>query len=209
MGIIINIGGKVFGRLTAIEFVGIKNNNASWKCICECGITTIVRGTSLRMGRTRSCGCITKEQMSTHGLSNIPEYLVWNTMIQRCTNKRQKSYKDYGLRGIVVCSRWKEFVNFFEDMGHRPSKRHTIERIDNNGNYEPDNCTWKTQIEQVRNKRIHKKNKSGVSGARKVQNGKYSVTIGVNYKRITIGTFDTLKEAAQARRKAEIKYWGK
>ena len=130
-------------------------------------------------------------------------------MIQRCNNHRTINYKNYGGRGIAVCDRWLKFSNFLEDMGARPGNRHTIERINNNKGYCPDNCKWATYTVQVRNRRVPTRNKSGVSGVGVVKSGNYRVRIGANYKTIIIGTFANIKEATEARKQAEVKYWGK
>lgn len=114
---------------------------------------------SLRSGNTKSCGClqrdIVRQLLKTHGLSHkIPEYNIWQSMKQRCTNRNVKQYKDYGGRGIRVCERWlNSFVMFLKDMGRRPSERHTLERVDNNDGYNPKNCKWVLMVEQAKNKR--------------------------------------------------------
>src|SRR6185295_10789375 len=130
-----NLVGKKFGRLSVLRYVG----ESKWECKCECGKTTKALGFSLRSGRTKSCGCYTRELgRIAHEKSNPlrPEYLVWKNMKNRCCNPRSDRYHQYGGRGIKICDRWKNsFDAFCEDMGSRPSLKHTIERIDNDGNY--------------------------------------------------------------------------
>ena len=159
MGVINNIQGKIFGRLTVVQFHELRKNRAYWFCKCDCGNIAIVSGNKLLVGRTLSCGCYGKEvlikSVTTHGLSDkIPEYRCWNGIKDRCYNINSESYNYYGGRGITVCDRWiNSFENFLEDMGRKPSKLHSIDRIDNDGNYEISNCKWSTKSEQVRNRR--------------------------------------------------------
>ena len=157
-----------FGRLLVVKLVE-KNSHkpvrkrARWACICDCGTKLTVIGESLIAGNTRSCGCLRTtwkpgDGNAKHGQSRViggraPEYRIWAAMLRRCGNPSQKDYKNYGGRGIRVCSRWKSFSNFFADMGKRPSAKHSIDRIDNDGNYEPGNCHWATRSEQQINKR--------------------------------------------------------
>lgn len=144
-----------------------------------------------------------------HWMSNTPEYKSWSHMIERCTNPKHEYFKDYCK--IAICERWRNsFEAFLEDMGPRPSIKHTLERIDNNGNYEPSNCKWGTKEEQSRNQRLRKDNSSGVRGVYWDKRlSRWVVEIRVNKKRIYIGSFDTLDKAAKARKNAEEKYWGK
>lgn len=151
--------GEVFGRLTVIVFSHTNKRRYSvWNCLCTCGKTIAVISSDLTSGHTKSCGCLKidsiKKVATTHGLSRTPEYEIWGGIIKRCENKRNKHYADYGGRGIKVCERWRNsFENFLSDMGKRPSPNHSIDRKENNGDYDPGNCRWSTIDEQARNKR--------------------------------------------------------
>jgi hypothetical protein len=151
-----------YHELTVIEYYGKRRQNRStrhhWICECRCGAYIIVEGSHLKEGHTRSCGCLQKKVVSklnkTHGLAKTPEYKIWHAMIRRCTNKDLECYKNYGGRGITVCERWLNSIQLFlEDMGPRPSPDLSVERIDNAGNYCPENCKWGTDEEQLNNKR--------------------------------------------------------
>jgi hypothetical protein len=127
-----------------------------YNCVCDCGTTKVIRYDDLRSGRTLSCRCLIKEKSRTHGKSRTPIYKCWEAMLARTTNPNNTAYAQYAGRGISVCDRWSGpngFANFYQDMGQRPSLGHSIERINNDGNYEPGNCRWATQKEQCRNTR--------------------------------------------------------
>jgi hypothetical protein len=148
----IDMVGMVFGRLTVTEYAGDRR----WRCICSCGGTVEVVRQSLVNGRTSSCGCYRREhtirKSTTHGMTGTPVHWTWKSMMQRCYNKNNPSYPDYGGRGIVVCDEWHDFNKFYADMGPRPEGM-TLDRVDVNGIYEPGNCRWASHKIQSRNKR--------------------------------------------------------
>lgn len=154
-----NLLNQKFGRITVIEKAGVdKYRNILWRCLCECGNITIVRGTYLINHRTRSCGCLHREiskQINTrHGFAGSKIYDRWQGMILRCNNPNNPKYASYGGRGITVCNRWLNFNFFLNDMG-MPPKGTSLDRIDNNKGYTPDNTRWATVSQQSRNKRTN------------------------------------------------------
>lgn len=153
MGKALDLRNQRFGRLVAAKPTE-KRRRASiiWHCICDCGNECFVTSTNLQQGYAQSCGCLWRERVTSHNMCNTPIYLVWSDMISRCENSNHHAYKNYGGRGIRVCERWHDFRNFFADMGEKPEGL-TIERRNNEGNYNPGNCYWATWKEQQNNKR--------------------------------------------------------
>lgn len=167
----INLAGQRFGRLLVIERVENKKNRlATWKCICDCGNETICLGASLRSGNTKSCGCLQRDLARKcnikHGLTHHHRrlYKIWKTMKGRCFNKTDKHYDRYGDRGITVCDQWRNDFQAFYDWAmangydeNAPYGKCTLDRIDNNGNYEPSNCRWVDMKVQSNNRSTNRK----------------------------------------------------
>ncbi len=140
-----------FGMLTVIGWA----DGGRWLCQCDCGERSVIRGTHLRTGNNRSCGCLGRASRMTHGMTKTPTYDSWRNIIYRCCNPQSDKAKDYIDRGISVCDRWRNsFELFLADMGECPPGL-AIDRIDNDGDYEPGNCRWATQTEQQRNRRTN------------------------------------------------------
>lgn len=162
-----DLTGRKFGRLTVVSYAGRSGHNHLWGCTCQCGSHTRVLSCNLVKGNTRSCGCLHRELTGdarrTHGRTGTSEYHIYQSMLARCYSDKAISYPNYGARGITVCDRWRfgdgalgGFECFLRDVGERPSRKHSLDRRENDGNYEPSNVRWATKVEQHRNTRANR-----------------------------------------------------
>lgn len=159
----LQLAGQTFGRLYVIEYVGVTavQRHSLWRCLCSCGDDeniVIVQGRNLVNGGTKSCGCLSKEVTSTrsttHGKSRTTEYRIWSGIKDRCLNPNSRDFPGWGGRGIKMCQQWQEsFETFLDDVGGRPGKEFSLDRVDNEKGYEPGNVRWATMTEQHRNRR--------------------------------------------------------
>lgn len=152
-----DLTGKKYGRLLVLGYSG----NCKWLCRCDCGKEKDVLSQNIQSGASSSCGCrmmeVSRTLLLTHGATvdgkETSEHISWRAMTDRCRNKSHVAWKYYGGRGITVCERWYQYENFLADMGSKPTPKHSIDRIDPDGNYEPGNCRWATVLEQRHNRR--------------------------------------------------------
>ena len=208
MGAKVDLVGQRFGRLVVIEQDGVRNKRPAWLCKCDCGNTNTVAGSSLRQQVTVSCGCVRLERATQantkHGGVGTREYRIWCLMHGRCNSPSNPRYKHYGGRGIKVCERWNSFPNFLADMGVSPTG-YSIERVDNNAGYGPDNCIWADQFAQTVNRRKGSNNTTGVVGVYR-DRGSWRAMITRMKKTHYIGNFSSIEDAIAARKEAEQRF---
>ena len=198
--------GQRFGRLVVLEQAGrTASKKVLWKCKCDCGNETQTDSGSLVTGNTESCGCILKEAITKHGGWKKSSYNTWRAMIRRCTNPKDKDYPRYGGKGISVCPEWMDYAVFEKDMGE-PRGDETLDRIDVYGNYEPSNCRWAGVKTQNRNTRLRVNSTTGFTGVSAVGK-RFMAKITANRKSYYSKLFETVEEAAQARKELERIHW--
>lgn len=210
--------GKKFNRLTVIDVI-IDNGRTRFVCKCDCGKITKPHACAVRSGQSKSCGCLISEsnikRNTTHGMTGTITHKSWINMINRCHTKSSTNYHKYGGIGISVCDKWREsFEQFYKDMGPRPSKKHSIDRIDNDGNYEPGNCRWATASMQILNRRFKSKsNTVGVTIIKtKTQGLSYIAALRIRkngiLKTLFCKTYKNIKDAEMAYYEARKKFHG-
>lgn len=206
LGKIQDLTGMKFGRLLVLNREYTGNKNPKWRCLCDCGEECITTGSSLRAGDSKSCGCLRKELLTKHGMCGTITYTSWFKMVARVTGDYEDpvNYKYY--KDKSVCEEWTGedgFLNFLRDMGERPSKEFTIDRIDSNLGYFKENCRWADKATQARNT-----NSDGMNGINwsKTKN-KWIVTIGVDGTTKYVGITEDLDKAKLMRKQAEEIYW--
>lgn len=214
MGKLQDLTGKRFNRLTVIKRTENKGKRVMWICKCDCGKICTVQGNNLKNGNTKSCGCYKKENsaklLHKHGKKNSRLYSIYHGMKKRCYNKNSHNYFNYGGRGIKICQDWlDDFMNFYNwSIQNGYNDNLSIDRINNNGNYCPENCRWTSRTVQNINQRTRKDNKTGTKGIYfRNDCKKFVVRIQINKKRINLGQYDTIEEAEKVRKEAENKYW--
>lgn len=217
--------GKKFGRLTVVsegltqmyDKSGYTCKRHFWNCICDCGKQISAREDGLKNGRISSCGCYRTDRIrdanTKHGMCGTPTHKAWISMIDRCYQPKDTSYPNYGGRGITVCERWLEpsgqgFMNFLEDMGELPDGL-SLDRINPRDNYSPENCRWVDTSHQSFNQRLRVTNKSGKTGVNfNKKRNNWEARITKNYETFFLGSFDDMQSAVEARKSAEIEYYG-
>lgn len=202
----VHLAGERFGRLVAVQRHG---PFWTWHCVCDCGKQVIVRGSALRNGNTKSCGCLNVDSLRSrfrkHGHSQGSlEYVSWLGMRARCRNPKNRSWKNYGGRGISVCSRWESFEAFLTDMGYAPSSKYTIERRNNELGYYPENCCWISKAEQGKNtRRVIRLSIDGVEKPLREWSHIFGLQEGTVYARYHLGIRDVEKLFAPTRRQRD------
>lgn len=196
--------GRKFGNLTVKNEASLSQKGTSrWLCICDCGNEVAVTEQNLLRSKALSCGCKPKREREFHGMKKTPEWNSWRGMLQRCNNPNHEMFYLYGGKGITVCKEWRKFSNFIRDMGKKPSPRHSIDRKDSNGNYEPGNCRWADPSTQSHNTR-----RSNTPGIYLTPYNTWQARMKKGHETFHLGTFKTLLDAAAARKSAELKFYG-
>lgn len=201
--------GETFHCLTVVNGPVSDRHGRAWICKCDCGADRLVSESKLKSGRTKSCGCLQRKLLAArqtrHGRYYEPEFRAWSNMKKRCSDPRfARWYKD-----VKVCDRWlASYDDFLADVGRRPTAKHSLDRIDPKGNYEPENVRWVLHNVQARNTRNHCTNKTGVRGVSwSKAKQKWRAAIYVDNKQKHIGYFDSIEGAAAARKAAEERFW--
>ncbi len=210
MGKFIDITGNKYSRLEVLEYMGKKDHRSMFKCKCDCGNIVDILASSLKSGNTTSCGCYQLEIRTKHNKSFTPEYRIWAGMKSRCLNKNETQFFNYGGRGIKVCQEWIDsFESFYNDVGPRPTKNHSIDRIDNDKGYHKDNVKWSLPKEQCANRRGWSNSSSsfkGVSWHKKCKKWAANIYISGNHK--SLGHYTDERMAALAYNKEAYDQWG-
>lgn len=205
-----DLTGKTFNRLTVISYShkSYKNEN-HWLCSCICGNNHIVSTYHLTSGKIKSCGCLlieTRKNNAKHGMTNEPIYARWNAMKRRCKDKENMTY---GGKGISYDESWEDFINFYNDMHEGFEENLELDRIDVEKDYSKENCRWVTHSENNYNKTKQSNNISGKTGVSfHKESRKFRAYITKDRKQIYLGLFETLEEAIEARKIAEIEVYG-
>ena len=205
--------GEVIGAVTVIRKTDEKlNKEFLWEVECECGAKMYRRGSDLRKNRRDGIKIACQRcKNKTHGDSLTTEFVTWSGIIKRCYNPKQTGYEYYGGRGIKMCDRWRSsYENFLEDMGRKPDPKFSIERVDVEGDYEPENCVWGSPETQARNRRVRIGSKSGKTGVSWCNTKKrWIARIKIKGKRVYLGSYahEDLEDAIKAREEAEKTYW--
>ena len=217
MGKKLNLVGSRFERLFVVKDIGWYyysggGRRTYWECLCDCGTTVKVTGNNLRSGNTKSCGCFNLDQHTTHGLSTSRTRNTHFSMIQRCYNPKSPAYPLYGARGVTVCDGWNpraggSFENFLKSMGERPEGM-SLDRINGELGYSPENCRWADNSLQGFNQRRRSTNTSGRTGVSPLPDGKWHARICVRGEILLLGNYLILEDAIRVREEAELKYFG-
>lgn len=214
----LNLVGQVFTRLTVIEkLAGVPGRGTQYRCICECGEETLAFTGALQRGNKKSCGCLNRELLiarnTKHGYRYHPLFETYRKMVSRCYNENHHSYPYYGGKGIIVCDEWLNnsgFLAFVADMGERPEGM-TLDRIDGDLGYSPENCRWATKELQNFNRKPFKEKRTGIYEVKNrlgVKTGRWGALIRNNGKVVYLGVFDTEDEAIAKRVEAELEVYG-